>query len=42
MGEFATAVTAHLARHHILVGDLRIDKRTLEDAFTALTGRTLD
>ncbi|GAA3021810.1 ABC transporter ATP-binding protein [Streptosporangium longisporum] len=41
-GEFATVVTAHLARHHILVGDLRIDKRTLEDAFTALTGRTLD
>ncbi|UBU12895.1 ABC transporter ATP-binding protein [Nonomuraea gerenzanensis] len=37
-GDFATAVTAHLARHHVLVSDLRIDKRTLEDAFTALTG----
>ncbi|NRQ34141.1 ABC transporter ATP-binding protein [Nonomuraea sp. NN258] len=41
-GDFATAVTAHLARHQVLVSDLRIDKRTLEDAFTALTGRPLD
>ncbi|MEV0971797.1 ABC transporter ATP-binding protein [Microtetraspora glauca] len=39
-GDFATAVTAELARHHILVGDLRIDKRTLDDAFVALTGRS--
>ncbi|WP_043622706.1 ABC transporter ATP-binding protein [Nonomuraea candida] len=39
-GDFATAVTAHLARHHVLVSELRIDKRTLEDAFTALTGRS--
>ncbi|MEV0165919.1 ABC transporter ATP-binding protein [Nonomuraea fuscirosea] len=39
-GDFATAVTARLARHHILVSDLRIDKRTLDDAFLALTGRT--
>ncbi|GAA4915919.1 ABC-2 type transport system ATP-binding protein [Nonomuraea thailandensis] len=39
-GDFATAVTAHLARHHVLVSDLRIDKRTLEDAFTALTGKS--
>ncbi|GAA2215552.1 ABC transporter ATP-binding protein [Nonomuraea monospora] len=37
-GDFATAVTAHLARQQVLVSDLRIDKRTLEDAFTALTG----
>jgi ABC-2 type transport system ATP-binding protein len=41
-GDFATAVTAHLARHQVLVGDLRIDKRTLEDAFTALTGRSFE
>ncbi|MEW9554679.1 ABC transporter ATP-binding protein [Nonomuraea sp. NPDC050783] len=41
-GDFATAVTAHLARHHVLVSELRIDKRTLEDAFTALTGRSFD
>ncbi|MEV0593318.1 ABC transporter ATP-binding protein [Nonomuraea cavernae] len=39
-GDFATAVTASLARHHILVSDLRIDKRTLDDAFVALTGRS--
>lgn len=41
-GDFATAVTAELARHHVLVADLRIDKRTLEDAFVALTGRSFD
>ncbi|MBG0826271.1 ABC transporter ATP-binding protein [Planomonospora sp. ID67723] len=41
-GDFATAVTAHLARHHVLVSDLRIDKRTLDDAFTALTGRSFE
>ena len=41
-GDFATAVTAELARHHVLAADLRIDKRTLDDAFVALTGRTLD
>ncbi|MFC4592237.1 ABC transporter ATP-binding protein [Sphaerisporangium corydalis] len=39
-GDFATAVTGRLARHHILVSDLRIDKRTLDDAFIALTGRS--
>ncbi|MEW9533838.1 ABC transporter ATP-binding protein [Microbispora sp. NPDC049125] len=39
-GDFATVVVAQLARHHILVGDLRIDKRTLDDAFLALTGRS--
>ncbi|MGW2147227.1 ABC transporter ATP-binding protein [Nonomuraea bangladeshensis] len=41
-GDFATAVTAHLARHQVLVSDLRIDKRTLDDAFAALTGRPFD
>jgi ABC-2 type transport system ATP-binding protein len=41
-GDFATAVTAQLARHHVLVGDLRIDKRTLDDAFVALTGRSIN
>lgn len=39
-GDFATAVTARLARQHVLVSDLRIDKRTLDDAFVALTGRS--
>ncbi|MEV4104331.1 ABC transporter ATP-binding protein [Nonomuraea sp. NPDC049649] len=38
--DFATAVTAHLARRRVLVSDLRIDKRTLDDAFIALTGRS--
>jgi ABC-2 type transport system ATP-binding protein len=41
-GDFATAVTAQLARHHVLVSDLRIDKRTLDDAFVALTGRSFE
>ncbi|QYC45461.1 Daunorubicin/doxorubicin resistance ATP-binding protein DrrA [Nonomuraea coxensis DSM 45129] len=41
-GDFATAVTAHLARHQVLVSDLRIDKRTLDDAFAALTGRPFE
>ncbi|MGW0807546.1 ABC transporter ATP-binding protein [Nonomuraea sp. NPDC002799] len=39
-GDFPTVVTARLAREHILVSDLRIDKRTLDDAFLALTGRS--
>ncbi|TDD08433.1 ABC transporter ATP-binding protein [Nonomuraea deserti] len=39
-GDFATAVTSALARDLIPVADLRIDKRTLDDAFTALTGRS--
>ncbi|PZG07146.1 ABC transporter ATP-binding protein [Nonomuraea aridisoli] len=39
-GDFATAVTAHLARHRVTVSDLRIDRRTLDDAFAALTGRS--
>lgn len=37
-GDFATTVTTHLARENILVHDLRIDKRTLDDAYLALTG----
>lgn len=40
--EFAVSVTALLAREHVVVTDLRIDKRTLDDAFAALTGRELD
>ncbi|WP_336211916.1 ABC transporter ATP-binding protein [Nonomuraea sp. LPB2021202275-12-8] len=39
-GDFASAATAQLARHHVLVSDLRIDTRTLDDAFVALTGRS--
>jgi ABC-2 type transport system ATP-binding protein len=37
-GDFATAVTSLLARNHIVVADLRIDQRTLDDAYLALTG----
>ncbi|GAA0960579.1 ABC transporter ATP-binding protein [Actinocorallia libanotica] len=40
-GDFATAVTSALARELVPVADLRIDKRTLDDAFVALTGRSL-
>jgi ABC-2 type transport system ATP-binding protein len=40
-GEFATTVTAALAREGVPVRDLRIDKRTLDDAYIALTGRSL-
>lgn len=40
--DFAMAVTSLLAREHVVVTDLRIDKRTLDDAFVALTGRGLD
>ena len=39
-GDVATAVTGALARGHVLVADLRIDRRTLDDAFIALTGRS--
>jgi ABC-2 type transport system ATP-binding protein len=41
-GDFATAVAARLAQEHLLVTDLRIDQRSLEDAFIALTGRPFD
>ncbi|MBV2363159.1 ABC transporter ATP-binding protein [Streptomonospora nanhaiensis] len=41
-GDFATAVTAALAREHVVVADLRIGRRTLDDAFVALTGRSLE
>ena len=41
-GDFATEVTATLARHQVVVADLRIAPRTLDDAYVALTGRTFD
>ena len=40
-GDFVTGVTTVLARERVLVTDLRIDQRTLDDAFVALTGRSL-
>ena len=41
-GDFASAVTAELARRQVLVADLRIDGRSLDSAYVALTGRTMD
>jgi ABC-2 type transport system ATP-binding protein len=41
-GDFATAVTGLLARERVLVADLRIDQRTLDDAYLALTGRAFE
>ena len=41
-GDFASAVTAELARRQVLVADLRIEGRSLDNAYVALTGRTMD
>lgn len=41
-GDFASAVTGALARHHVLVADLRLEQRSLDDAYVALTGRTFE
>lgn len=40
-GNLLQAVTATLARHKIIAHDLRIEQATLDDAFVALTGRSL-
>ena len=36
------AVTAELARRQVIVADLRIEGRSLDSAYVALTGRTMD
>jgi ABC-2 type transport system ATP-binding protein len=41
-GDFASAVTAELARRQLIVADLRIEGRSLDSAYVALTGRTMD
>jgi ABC-2 type transport system ATP-binding protein len=41
-GDFASAITAELARRQVLVADLRIEGRSLDNAYVALTGRTMD
>ena len=41
-GDFASAVTSELARRQVLVADLRIEGRTLDEAYVALTGNTLE
>ena len=40
--DFASAVTAELARRQVIVADLRIEGRSLDSAYVALTGRTMD
>ena len=42
IGDFASAVTAELARRQVLVADLRIEGRSLDSAYVALTGRSMD
>jgi ABC-2 type transport system ATP-binding protein len=41
-GDFASAVTAELARRQVIVADLRIEGRCLDSAYVALTGRAMD
>jgi ABC-2 type transport system ATP-binding protein len=41
-GDFASAVTTELARRQIVVADLRIDGRSLDNAYVTLTGRGLN
>ena len=41
-GDFASAVTAELARRQVIVADLRIEGRSLDNAYVALTGRGME
>jgi ABC-2 type transport system ATP-binding protein len=41
-GDLLQAVTAVLARNHIVAAELRVEQASLDDAFVALTGRRLD
>ena len=41
-GDLLLAVTAVLARHQVIAADLRVEQTTLDDAFVALTGRSID
>ncbi|HEX2130629.1 MAG TPA: ABC transporter ATP-binding protein [Actinophytocola sp.] len=41
-GNVLLAVTTVLARHQIIAADLRVEQTSLDDAFVALTGRTLE
>jgi ABC-2 type transport system ATP-binding protein len=41
-GNLLHAVAAVLARHQIVAADLRVEQASLDDAFVALTGRTID
>ncbi|MEU3271187.1 ABC transporter ATP-binding protein [Saccharomonospora sp. NPDC006951] len=41
-GNLLHAVTSVLARHHVVAGDLRVEQTSLDDAFVALTGRSIN
>ncbi|MFD0557211.1 ABC-2 type transport system ATP-binding protein [Stackebrandtia endophytica] len=41
-GDLLSAVTTVLSRHQVIAADLRVEQTSLDDAFVALTGRTLD
>jgi ABC-2 type transport system ATP-binding protein len=41
-GNLLLAVTTELARNQVVAGDLRVEQTSLDDAFVALTGRTID
>ncbi len=41
-GNLLHAVTSVLARHQVVAHDLRVEQSNLDDAFVALTGRTLE
>jgi ABC-2 type transport system ATP-binding protein len=41
-GNLLLAVTTALARHQVIAGDLRVEQTSLDDAFVALTGRSID
>ena len=41
-GYFASTVTAELARRQVLVADLRIEGRSLDSAYVALTGQSME
>jgi ABC-2 type transport system ATP-binding protein len=40
-GNLLLAVTTLLARHQVVAGDLRVEQTSLDDAFVALTGRSI-
>jgi ABC-2 type transport system ATP-binding protein len=41
-GGLLQAVTSMLARDNVIAADLRVEQTSLDDAFVALTGRTID
>jgi ABC-2 type transport system ATP-binding protein len=41
-GDFASDVTGALARNHILVAELRLEERSLDDAYLSLTGHKFE